>query len=100
MPVNFNSSPVTNTTPLRISFNDMHGNMVATLDPDEAQVLTITFSSIAKHNPPHPPVVRHENPPVAIAINPGNIVFVEDGPAGALYLNYAMPNQANNRIVY
>ncbi|CAB3778155.1 hypothetical protein LMG28614_00554 [Paraburkholderia ultramafica] len=100
MPVNFNSSPVTNTTPLRISFNDAHGNMVATLDSDEAKVLTITFTSIVLHNPPNPPVMRNQNPPAAITVHPGNVAFVEMGPGGAVVLNYAMPNQANNQIVF
>ncbi len=87
------SIPTTNSSNNRITLMN-GGAIVATLDAGAAATLTVDFDQIGIHNPPHQPVVRDQNPPVAVGVlgvHPGNIAYVSDGPGPVTHFSYAMP---------
>lgn len=98
MPVNLQSVPVTNTTDVRIAL--MHNGVItAALDPGDAQTLTTTFNQIGLFNPGHQPRIRNQNPPAAVAVQPGNLAYVSTG-AGAVLLQYAPPGGQEQTVTF
>ena len=96
--VNLQSTPITNTLAVRASL--LHnGNIVATLDPDEAKVLTLVFEQVMLVNPPHPPVVRTQNPAVPVAVVPGNVAYLQAG-GGGVVLHYVLPNSPEHTVQF
>ena len=89
MPVNLQSTPVTNSCNTRLTLLQ-GGLIVATMDPGNAQTLTLTFDQVGLYNPPNPPIFRTQNPNVAIAVVPGNLGYFSNTPAGVAF-QYAVP---------
>lgn len=96
MAVTLQSTPTTNTCAVQIAFLNA-GAMVASLPPGGAQTLTITFDQIGLFNPPHPPVIRTQNPVAALAVPVGDIAYVSTS-GGATLLKHAPPNGVEQTI--
>lgn len=96
--VNLNSVPTTNTSALRISLLNA-GNIVTSLDPDEARVLTTSFDQVLLVNPGLPPVIRIQNPAgVVTTASPGNIAYFTT--VGGTALHFAIPGQQETVVSF
>jgi hypothetical protein len=96
--VNLQSTPITNTLAVRAALLNQ-GAIVATLDPGDAQVLTLVFNQVMLVNPGHPPVVRNQNPVANVAVTPGNVAYLMAG-GGGVALNYAQPNGPQRTVQF
>jgi hypothetical protein len=97
MSVSLQSTPIANKTDLRIGF--FNGpKLLKSIDPDDAEVLTITFDTITLFNPPNSPVARAQNPGHPNrTVPPGEIAFVTT-QGGQTLLHHAAPNSPEQII--
>ncbi|TXT39005.1 MAG: hypothetical protein FD135_2490 [Comamonadaceae bacterium] len=96
--VNLNSIPTANPLNVRISLANA-GIIVASIDPDDSEVLTCSFNQVFLVNPGHPHVVRNQNPAVAVTANPGQIAFFEN-VVGGVALKYAQPGHPETTVLF
>jgi len=91
MPIDLESTPVTNSLNVRITLMQ-NGTIRATLEPEEAKTLSLRFDQVGQYNPGHPPVVRMQNPNVGVTVSPGHVGYFSIAP-GAVLFHYARPGQ-------
>lgn len=100
MTVFFQSTPTSNTLGVNISIM-LNGLIVANIPAGQARVLTTGCDAIMLVNPGLPPVVRNQNPAVAININPGNVAYISNsaGPPGpATLVQFARPGGVQTTV--
>jgi hypothetical protein len=98
MPVNLQMTPTSNTTGVRVAFIN-NGAILASLDPGNAAVLTITYDQIGLFNPGYMPIIRTQNPNVAHVVVPGEVAYVSNGGGGTL-LQHAPPHGVQQTVLY